>query len=134
MEQKTRKEQKKTTQSFEANTESNQGQKTEKSHYSENPEYVDSILGNIQFDKEDTSEIHTEANGGFLLRSAKNQKPKGGKFPLAAAIHLGFLLIAIGVAFMAENASASQLFTAVSIIFAAMAIRFLDNQNNYKNE
>jgi len=109
-------------------------QKSEKSFYAQNPEFADSILEKLQFDELELSESQQIEIENFIQANTISRKATRRPFPFAAAIHLGFLLVTVAVAFFIDNSSTSQLFVSFSIIFAAMAALFLNNQNQNNHE
>ncbi len=90
-----------------------------------NSQYVDSVLKNLQIDGYNENENQTRETVDFIKAHSKKKQA----LSIGAAIHLGLLLISLCIAFIVENQANSQLFVAVSIIFAAMSTRSLNNQN-----
>lgn len=137
MEKQSREEEKNMKPSNGSNTRTSQlrkDQKHNKSYYAENPEFADSILENLEFDEQELSEMQRLEIENFFHSHTISRQSQRGPFPFAAAIHLGFLLVTMAVAFFIDNSAFSQLLVSFSIIFAAMTALFLRKQNRKNHE
>lgn len=137
MEKQSREEEKNMKQSNGSNTrtgELRKDQKHNKSYYAENPEFADSILENLEFDEQELSEMQRLEIENFIHSHTISRQSQRGPFPFAAAIHLGFLLVTMAVAFFIDNSAFSQLLVSFSIIFAAMTALFLSKKNRKNHE
>lgn len=100
----------------------------------EKSNYVDSLLKNLQIGGLESTENQINEKKDFIKANTIKKGQKNQSLSLKAAIHLGFLLSALGIASITNDVSSNQIFIAISLIFAAMAAQYLNNQTVQNHE